>query len=256
MKTTLYRTSGVLFLASVLVLAGIQTAYAQDSTAQSSHDDMAMNDAPNTLTEEEKADGWELLFDGEDFSHWRGFKQDSVPAGWTIDDNAIHFTGEQQAGDLITDDEYESFELQLDWKIAEGGNSGIMFHVTEDNDRTYQSGPEMQVLDDAGHPDAQNGPDRLAGANYALHPPSNTEAVNPAGEWNTVRLVVDGQHVEHWMNGEKVVEYELGSDEWKELVATSKFGEMPNYGIAGAGHIALQDHGDPVWYRNIKIRQR
>ena len=254
-KTLLSRTSGVLLLAGTLMLAGSSTARAQDSTMQSASHDMAMTDSLNTLTEEEKADGWELLFDGEDLSAWRGFRQDSVPAGWTIDENAIHFSGDQEAGDLITDSQYESFELQLDWKIAEGGNSGIMFHVTEDNERTYESGPEMQVLDDAAHPDAQNGPDRLAGANYALHPPSNREAVKPAGEWNTVRLVVDGSRVEHWMNGEKVVEYELGSDEWNALVAASKFGEMPNYGTAETGHIALQDHGDPVWYRNVKIKQ-
>ena len=255
MKKTLGRTSGMLLFASVLMLAGFQTAYAQDADEASASDDMAMTDSLNTLTEEEKADGWELLFDGETISHWRGFKQDSIPAGWTIDNGAIHFTGEQQAGDLITQDEYDSFELELEWKISEGGNSGIMFHVTEDNERTYHSGPEMQVLDDAAHPDAQNGQDRLAGSNYALHPPSNTEAVKPAGEWNKIRLVVDGQQVEHWMNGEKVVEYELGSDEWNELVAASKFGEMPNYGTAGSGHIALQDHSDPVWYRNIKIKQ-
>ena len=253
MKTTLCRTSGL--LASLLLLAGLQAAHAQDTTAQAASADMASTDTLNALTEAEKAEGWELLFDGEDFSHWRGFKKDDVPAGWTVDENAIHFTGEQQAGDLITQDAYDSFELALDWKIAEGGNSGIMFHVTEENDRTHQSGPEMQVLDDAAHPDAQNGPDRLAGANYALHPPSNPSATKPAGEWNTIRLVVDGQRVEHWMNGEKVVEYELGSEEWKERVAASKFVEMPNYGIAGSGHIALQDHGDPVWYRNVKIKR-
>ena len=253
MKTTLCRTSGSLLLAALLALAGFQTAQAQDSTAQSPPDDMAMTDSPNALAEEEKAEGWQLLFDGEDLSQWRGFKQDSIPAGWTVDDDAIHYTGEGRGGDLITEDEYDSFELQLDWKIAEGGNSGIMFHVTEDNDQTFQSGPEVQVLDDAGHPDAQNGRDRLAGANYALHPPSK-DVVKPAGEWNRIRLVVDGQRVEHWLNGEKVVEYELGSDDWKERVAASKFGEMPNYGTAEAGHIALQDHGDPVWYRNIKIK--
>ena len=255
MKTTLYRTSGTALLAGMLLFAGFQTARAQDSTAQSTSDDMAMTDSLNTLTEEEKAEGWQLLFDGEDLSQWRGFKQDSVPAGWTIDEHAIHFTGEGRGGDLITEDEYDSFELQLEWKIVEGGNSGIMFHVTEDNDQTYLSGPEMQVLDDAGHPDAQNGPDRLAGANYALHPPSSTDAVKPAGEWNHIRLIVDDSRVEHWLNGEKVVEYELGSDDWKERVANSKFAEMPNYGKAETGRIALQDHGDPVWYRNIKIKR-
>lgn len=253
MKTTFLRTSAGL-LGGALLLLGIQAAHAQDVTASGSSTEMAMNDSLNALSAEEKDEGWQLLFDGEDLSQWRGFKQDSIPAGWTIDENAIHFTGEASGGDLITEEEYDSFELQLDWKIAEGGNSGIMFHVTEENDRTYQSGPEVQVLDDAAHPDAQNGRDRLAGANYALHAPSK-DVVKPAGEWNHMRIVVDGSRVEHWMNGEKIVEYELGSEDWKARVAASKFGEMPNYGTAGTGHIALQDHGDPVWYRNIKIKR-
>lgn len=217
----------------------------------------ASDAAPNTLTAEEEAAGWQLLFDGETLANWRGYRSDSVPARWIVADGAIHFdpTTEGTGGDIITDGTYDSFELELDWKIGECGNSGIFYRVTESDqyERTYHTGPEVQVLDNSCHPDAQNGLDRTAGANYALHAPSK-DATKPAGEWNHVRLVVDGAHVEHWINGEKVVDYELWSDDWKALVAKSKFTEWPDYGLARTGHIALQDHGDPVWFRNIKIR--
>lgn len=210
----------------------------------------------NALTEEEINEGWQLLFNGSDLTGWRGFQREDVPGKWVVQDGAIHFTGaeEGEGGDIVTVDQYENFELSLDWKIAECGNSGVFFHVIEENYRAvYSTGPEMQVLDNTCHPDAENGPDRYAGANYALHPVP-MEAARPGGEWNHSRLIVNGSHVEHWLNGEKLVEYELWSDEWKELVAKSKFNEMPGYGMATTGHIALQDHGDPVWFRNIKIR--
>lgn len=211
---------------------------------------------PNTLTAEEEAEGWQLLFDGQEITKWRGFQRADIPSKWVIDDNAIHFTGaeEGEGGDIITIDQYDNFELELDWKIGECGNSGIIYRVVEGEHRApWETGPEMQVLDNTCHPDAQNGPDRYAGANYAIHPVP-AEVAKPGGEWNHVRLVVNGNHVEHWLNGEKIVEYELGSDDWKQRVAASKFNEMPGYGMATSGHIALQDHGDPVWYRNIKIR--
>jgi hypothetical protein len=211
----------------------------------------------NTLTEEQQAEGWELLFDGQDMSAWRGFQRQDVPSKWSVDDGAIYFgPGDGDGGDIITVEQYQDFEMELEWMIGECGNSGIFFHVAEaDYDRTFFTGPEVQVLDNACHPDALNGPDRFAGANYALHPPTPFCVANPAGQWNHVRLVVNGPHVEHWMNGRKVVEYELWSDDWNQRVAASKFIEMPGYGQMRSGHIALQDHGDPVWFRNIKIRR-
>lgn len=209
---------------------------------------------PNTLTAEERAEGWQLLFDGNDpGNHWRGFKQDSLPAGWRAEDGTLMFDPEAEGGgDIVTRQEYDDFELKLDWKVSEGGNSGIFYNVSEDYDATYESGPEFQVLDDERHSDAED-PTHRAGSNYDLDA-ATPGAVKPAGEWNEARIVMQGNHVEHWLNGQKVVEYELQSDAWKEKVAASKFGEMPGYGQASAGYIALQNHGDKVWYRNVKVR--
>ena len=153
----------------------------------------------------------------------------------------------------MTVEEFGDFELSLEWKVAEAGNSGIFYRAARGSDNIFMSAPEMQVLDDAGHADGGN-PLTSAGANYGLHP-ATPGVVKPAGEWNEARILVDGNHVEHWLNGQKMVEYELGSPEWKELVANSKFDQWPEYGTAARGHIGLQDHGDPVWFRNIRIRE-
>ncbi len=210
-------------------------------------------DAPNTLTEEERTQGFQLLFDGHTLNEWRGFRREGVPTAWTVQDGAIHFMAEGERGDIITNEMYEDFELRLEWKISPGGNSGIMFGVSEATRRTYEAGPEMQVLDNAGHADGQ-APVTSAGSNYALHAPS-VDATRPVGEWNEVRLIVIDGQVEHWMNGQQIVAYELGSDEWEHLVADSKFAEWPEYGRQAEGHLALQDHGNHVWYRNIRIRR-
>ncbi len=193
---------------------------------------------------------WVSLFDGETTAGWRGFKKAEVPDGWQVVDGAL--TRVAQGGDLITEEEFESFILELEWRISAGGNSGIFFHVSEDHDATYFTGPEMQVLDDAGLEGVS--PETSAGSNYALHAPEG-KTLAPTGEWNQVRMVVAGAHVEHWLNGTKVVEYELWSPEWKELVAASKFAQWPRYGTNGRGHIALQDHGNEVAYRNIRIKR-
>ena len=210
----------------------------------------------NTLTPAEKNAGWTLLFDGKTIDQWRGFRKDNVPNSWQIEDNAIALTG-KNGGDLITKNQYENYELILDWKISEGGNSGIIYNVSEDPQygATYHTGPEMQVLDNERHPDAKMGKNgnRQAGANYDMISLA-TPAVNPVGQWNRVRLVVNKGHVEHWLNGKKVVDYQLGSPEWEALVKESKFADMPGYGRIQKGHIALQDHGDKVWFKNIKIR--
>jgi 3-keto-disaccharide hydrolase len=206
---------------------------------------------PNRVTAEERQQGWRLLFDGRTTRGWRGFRQQMAPRGWVVQDGALVRAG--GGGDLISRGSYRNFELALEWKISAGGNSGIMYRVTEDWDETYQTGPEMQVLDDAGHAD---GASRLtsAGACFGLYP-SPAGVVHPAGEWNQVRLVVNGHHVEHWLNGVKVVEYELLSPDWEARVAASKFAQWKGYGRAPAGHIALQDHGDRVEYRSIRIRE-
>ncbi len=184
--------------------------------------------------------------------HWRGYKKDSVPEQWVMDaaSDALHLT-RGGAGDLITREQFASFELQLEWRISPKGNSGIMYHVSEGEGPTYFTGPEMQVLDNA----VANG-DLLhsAGADYALHAPAADNSL-PVGQWNRVRIVVNGPHVEYWLNGVQQCSYELWSEDWTARVAASKFAQWPGFGMSKTGHIALQDHGNPVWYRSIRIRR-
>jgi hypothetical protein len=249
----------------LLTAAGLFLLVACDSNRATSvnNNEETLTDGSidNTLTNQEKQEGWVLLFDGQSLDSWKVFNKQSEPDGWKIEDGTLAFTGKDnkktnEKSNLITKDQYEDFELALDWKISEGGNSGIMFHVVENAKypEPYHTGPEMQILDDERHPDAkQNNNKRIAGSNYDLYTPS--AKANPAGEWNSIRLRVENGKVEHYMNGKKVVEYQLGSDQWKEDVKNSKFVTFPDYGTAGKGHIAFQDHDDKVWFRNIKIRK-
>lgn len=205
------------------------------------------------LTAEEQAAGWTLLFSGASLDGWRGFKKDKVPKGWRITKQAeLYFSGDGN-GDIMTEQEFGDFELALEWKISAGGNSGIIYRVSEARDVSWHTGPEMQVLDNARHADGKN-PLTSAGSNYALYAPVK-DVTQPVGEYNQVRILANGKHVEHWLNGIKVVEYEIDSPEWKDLVAKSKFKEHPDYSRQSTGHIVLQDHGNKVWYRNIKIRK-
>jgi hypothetical protein len=184
--------------------------------------------------------------------NWRGYKKDVVPEQWVNEDaNTIYLTG-GGAGDLITREQYESFDLTMEWKISPNGNSGVMYRVSETDGPTYFTGPEMQVLDNAV---ASGDLLHSAGADYALHAPAEDNS-RPVGEWNEMRMIVDGPHVEYWMNGVQQCTYELWSEEWNARVAASKFKQWPGFGMNKRGHIALQDHGNPVWYRNIVIRPR
>lgn len=207
-------------------------------------------------TEMAASDGWVTLFDGTDLRQWRGFKRSDVPASWKIEGAALAFTpvrNRSQRGDIITRDQYGDFELELEWKISEGGNSGIMYRVGEDQDNPWQTGPEMQVLDDARHSDGKI-PSHRAGALYDLIvPPANI--TRPVGEWNQARIVVRGNRIQQWLNGHQTADIEIGSDRWNQLMTRSKFREMPAFATMRQGHIALQDHGDPVWYRNIRVRR-
>ena len=218
----------------------------------------------NTLTEEEKAAGWKLLFDGKSTAGWRTFNKKTIGSDWVIDDDAIHLNAQknkdggwqaEDGGDIITEGQYENYELSLEWKIGNCGNSGIIFNVVEDEKYEYVwlTGPEMQVLDNTCHPDAKIKTHR-AGDLYDMIE-CNTETVKPAGQWNQARLVINNGKTEHWLNGQKVVEYEMFTDQWREMIANSKFKDMPDFGKARKGHVALQDHGDPVWFRNIKIKE-
>jgi hypothetical protein len=196
--------------------------------------------------------GWRPLFDGHTADQWRAYHGDTLPAGWQVVDGALTRVG--QAGDIVTREEFQDFELALEWKVEAGGNSGIMYRVAEapELESVWQSGPEYQILDDARHPDGRR-PETSAGSCYGLYP-APRGIVRPAGEWNEARIVVQGSHVEHWLNGTRVVSYELGSPDWEERVRRSKFASMPRYGRESRGHIALQDHGDGVAYRNIRVR--
>jgi hypothetical protein len=203
---------------------------------------------PNTLTAAEKAAGWKLLFDGKSTAGWRGFKAPEPDPGWHVTDGALG-PDPKTSKDIMTKEEFGSFELAFDWKISPKGNSGVMFHVTEAGGETYHSGPEYQVLDNS----RGERPLQRAGALYDLYAPT-MDATKPVGEFNQSRLVVNGSKVEHWLNGTKVVEYELGSAELKAKIAASKFRQWPTFAASPTGHIALQNHGDVVAYRNIKIR--
>jgi Domain of Unknown Function (DUF1080) len=197
--------------------------------------------------------GWRSLFDGHSAAAWRGFRSDHLPAGWRVVDQTLTRVG--PAGDIVTREQFGDFELALEWMVRSGGNSGVFYRVSEAPGlaQVWESGPELQVLDDAGHPDGAH-PETSAGSCYGLYPAPRGVA-RPAGEWNDVRIVVREKHVEHWLNGRKIVEYELESPEWQERVRGSKFAPMPRYGREPRGHIALQDHGDWVAYRNIRVRE-
>lgn len=203
---------------------------------------------------------WTVLFDGTSLAGWRSYNETEPGAEWIIEDGAIKLnvddrTETMTGGDLITDGQYENFELELEWKITEGGNSGIFFGVREieGHEVAYLTGIEMQVLDDDVHPDGQN-PETSAGSSYALYPPT-ADVLRPVGEYNAVRIVVNNMEVEHWLNGTKVAAYTIDSPDWQERIAASKFADWEHFGIYRKGHIGLQDHTDPVWYRNIRIRE-
>ena len=217
---------------------------------------------PNELTKTEKKAGWKLLFDGKTFSGWRGFRKDTVSAGWVIEDGCIKMDKDKRAalqtgGDIITLDEYENFELSLEWKISPGGNSGVKYLVVEEaHDTGGAVSFEMQIIDDDKHPDASKGIDgnRKASALYDIMPMNEKKKLKPVGEFNQIRILVKGNHIEHWLNGEKVLGYERGSEALKALIAKSKFHDKPMFGTFAKGHILLQEHKDTVWFRNIKIR--
>ena len=228
---------------------------------------------PNTLTDTEKAAGWHLLWDGKTSDGWRTPKADRFPArGWEITNGVLSVLpsggGESSGGgDIITRERFSQFELTVDFRITEGANSGIKYFVQPNIspiDRTTGQptavgsaiGPEYQVLDDLRHPDAKAGRDgnRTLGSLYDVFPPATTKKPNPIGEWNTARIVVIGRHVEHWLNGDKILEFERGSEAFRKAVAASKFKDIPEFGEWADGHILLQDHGNRVSFRNIKIR--
>ncbi|HEX4946029.1 MAG TPA: DUF1080 domain-containing protein [Blastocatellia bacterium] len=219
---------------------------------------------PNELTKAEKKAGWKLLFDGKTLAGWRGFHQQTVPEDWTVEDGAItkvknHGEKRSSGGDIITVEQFDNFEFSFEWKLNKAGNSGVKYLVSESLPATGKAAIsfEYQVLDDDGHPDAKAGiaGNRKAGSLYDLIPAPSQKPLKPIGEFNQSKIVVKGNHIEHWLNGQKMLEYERGSDPLKQRIAESKFKTTKGFGETAKGHILLQDHGDQIWFRNLKIRQ-
>jgi len=252
---------------AALGLLGCNTERSGDAAA-----DRETEQAPNTLTAAEEAAGWKLLFDGSSFQGWRGLGRDSIPQGhWIIEDGAIRKVASGdvptapdgqplEGGDIMTTSTFGDFELVFEWKISAGGNSGIKYNVSEEMSTAAPPlhaalGFEYQILDDDLHPDAQNGPTRTASALYDLMPPATAKQVRPVGSYNRGRIVFHGTHGEHWLNGAKVLEFELGSSSFDSALAVSKYQPIAGFAEKRSGHIVLQDHGDDVWFRNIKIRE-
>ena len=219
---------------------------------------IADDGADNTLTQEEADNGWTLLFDGQSMDMWRIFNTDTL-FGWEVKNGEMVALGtaglEGLGSDIVSKEKFTNFELSLEWKVSEAGNSGVFFNVVEGEDlhAVYESGPEYQLIDDIGFPmkleDWQK-----SGANYAMHPPVEVNS-NPAGEWNHTRLTVNNGKVTHELNGMVVVSYELWTPEWEALKQEGKWKDVPTYGAAKSGHLALQDHGNQSWFKNIKIRR-
>ncbi len=195
----------------------------------------------------------EVLFQaGGDLGKFRGYKEEAIGKGWKVEGDTIHFDG-TGGGDLVTRDEYANFQLDFEWKVEKGANSGVMYRVSLGDPAPYFSGPEYQILDDAVHADGKN-PMTSAAAIYAMYKPENKE-LKPVGDWNSARIVVNGSKVEHWLNGKKVCQTDLSGQDWKDRYAQSKFAKWEKFGRNASGHIAFQDHGDKVWYRNITVRR-
>ena len=260
----LFRCQGFIYFCGLLLLLACSPTTQDDASA-------TQKPQPNTLSAKEKAEGWTLLFDGQTFKGWRGLDQAGVPAGhWVIENDALKKVASVEVplqedgqpllgGDLITIRTFQDFELFFEWKISRAGNSGVKYNVSEE--MSTQNPPEhaalgfeYQILDDDEHPDAKNGENRTAAALYDLLAPQN-KILKPVGEYNQARIIFHGSHGEHWLNGHKVLEYNLGSPEIDSRLAASKYKIYPDFAKKRKGHIVLQDHTDNAWFRNLKIRE-
>ncbi len=208
--------------------------------------------ADNQLSPQEQRDGWQLLFDGKDLSQWRNFRQEGLSQQWVIADGAIKLTG-KGGGDILTKAQYQNFDLKLEWKIAEGGNSGIFILADETGSQIYSHAPEIQILDNERHPDNKLA-NHLSGSLYdMIASPAASHKI--AGEWNQVRILLDQGQLTVWQNGVQTASVKIHSQEWQQLVAASKFANWPGFAANSSGHIGLQDHGDVVWFKNLKIKE-
>lgn len=208
----------------------------------------------NTLSPGEKAAGWKLLFDGQSLQGWRPYGKKTAPeAGWKVEGGILKKLAKEKGGDLVTEEKFLDFDLVWEWRVAPGGNNGVKYLVTEQ--RPSAPGHEYQMIDDEGHPDGKLGAKRQTASFYDVLPPAADKPLKPVGEWNSSRVVIRGKSVEHWLNGSRVLQYELGSEAVMAAVAASKFKNAPGFGTKIAGHIMLTDHQDECWFRNMKIRK-
>jgi hypothetical protein len=207
---------------------------------------------PNTLSKSEKEAGWKLLFDGKTTKGWRSYRGESMPKAWRVSNGLLRKFPESGGGDIVTVDQFDNFVLKFEWRIAKGGNSGLMYRVSEDQAATWHSGAEYQLLDDPAY---GVGPMNKTGAYYDMYPNAVPESVKPAETWNSTKLVADGAKIEHWLNGHKTVSTVVGSEDWLTRYKKSKFVKWPNFGQNKKGHIAFQDHGAWIEFKNIKIKE-
>jgi len=257
-KRITYLVSAVAILSMVLLSC---TSQKESTVAETSEGEVS--DTPNSLTAQQAADGWQLLFDGETLKGWKRFNRDTIGPLWSVRDGAILCDGKglgegsgAMGGSLITTAEFDNFELVVDYKLSPGGNSGILYHVIEDPKYKYdyETGPEFQLLDDGGWK-GELKEEQKAGGSYDMYAASSSKKVNPAGEWNTARIIYYDGHIEHWLNGQKVVEFEENSDDFKSRYDKSKWKEHPDWNKSKSGAISLQDHGAPIYFRNIKVKE-
>jgi hypothetical protein len=219
--------------------------------------DVPTNSEDNTLTREEEGAGWKLLFDGKTMAGWRMYQNKEADA-WDVKNGELYCKGSvldksDLRADIITDTKFQNYELSVDWKISPEGNSGIMYHVSEEYDAAYLSGPEYQLIDDIGFPEKLEDWQKT-GSDYAMYS-ATSRPTKPVGEYNTTKILVYGNHREHWLNGEKILEFESWTQDWLDRKSKSKWKDVAGYGKAKKGHICLQDHGGGVWFKNIKIKQ-
>ena len=249
MKSELKKISLVLLTASVVACNNTNNS---DATAGNNS-----NSTETTATD--KQGDWIELFDGKTLVGWHGFNKTGDIPNWTVEDGALVCLGaakDASGGDIVTDKKFEDFELEWDWKVDKGSNSGVMYHVVEDPKykSPYETGPEYQIIDDIGFPEKLE-EWQQAGADYAMHVANDKKKLKPVGEWNSSKIIVNDGHVEHWLNGEKIVEFETGTDAWNKERTEGKWKDYPDYGSAKTGGIALQDHGNKSYFKNIRIRE-